>query len=139
MQPETTPTPEPRPGIRATFRIAIVVVVLVVVALVAFVIVYPLTQQPKIALVNLQWTVSGGCGFFEPGRFAYTGTFAVVNAGNADGFASVNFHVGAEDRGSVVYFAPQGSTEDKSTTIYGDWGCPAGESPSASILGTWKA
>lgn len=109
------PTPLPLPGHK--LRNILIVAVIVVVALAAIgyyvVVIYP---QPNIVLTDALWSVSG-CGFLGPSAYTFTWTFTLVNAGSADGFATVTAYLNGAAWGSVQYFVLHGTQVDKSFSI----------------------
>lgn len=144
MQPQQQPfSTGPEPRARMPRWLSWLVIGIIVIAVVGGVIVFaviPYFQQPKITLTNATHTTAG-CGAFGPARWTYAWTFTLVNTGDANGFATVEFYLnGQPDIGTfttITYLVPHGSqvTEQASvqTTDCGSY------SPGATIFSVVKA
>src|SRR5713101_5564872 len=108
-QPSVVPGPARMP--RWLVWLVAGIVVIVIVGAVIAVAVIPYFAQPKITLTDASHTTSG-CNF-SSAQWTYTWTFMLVNTGNANGFATVEFYLNGQPNigtySNVVYLVPQGS------------------------------
>ena len=108
-QPSFAPGPARMP--RWLIWVVVGVVVIVIAgALLAFAVI-PYFEQPKITLTDACHTTTG-CVFSAP-QWTYMWTFTLVNSGNANGFATVEFYLNGQPNigtySTVVYLVPLGT------------------------------
>lgn len=138
-----TPSPQPPAPTRTprwlVWLVVGVVGVVVVGAALALVVV-PYLAQPKVTLTAATYSTSG-CAGFGPDQWTYTWTFTLVNTGNANGFATVEFYLNGQPNvgtySTIVYLVPQGSQVTEQTSVQSaDCGS---YSPGATIISVDKA
>jgi len=122
MQPSPLP-PQPIPPPRSRRRLILSIVTLVVVVVieaVATLVWYPTTLQPKITMVDQQYSKSGcNDSTVGPYHWTYTWTFNLTNTGNANGFATVTYYEDSIWVTHGLYYVPAGYTFLKIESVDG--------------------
>ncbi len=124
-----------RPEQLRLVKIAIVAVIVIVALVIAVPFIQEALRQPTITLTD-RTVFRTTCGLFGSSQ-TYRFVFTLVNSGDADGFANVQFFIDSTNRANNNYFIPAGSSVDKdATVVVGD--C-VGHSTDIRLESTWKA
>ncbi len=116
-------------------KIAIVAVIVIVALVITIPFVQEALRQPTITLTD-RTVFRAICGLFGTSQ-TYRFLFTLVNSGDADGFANVQFHIDGTNRANNNYFIPAGGSVDKeANVVVGD--CIA-HSTDIRLESTWKA
>ncbi len=122
----------PRPEYIRLIKIAIVAVIVIVALVITVPILQDALRQPRVTLTDRDFSLA--CGFFDG---TYTYTFTLVNTGDADAFANVQFHLDGAIRADDNYFIPAHSSVRKSATLGVD-DC-TDRTPTIVLAAFWKA
>ncbi len=124
-----------RPETYRLVKIAIVAVIVIVALVIAIPFVQDALRQPRITLTEASFS-RVPCGFFGTSQ-TYSFFFTLVNSGDADGIANVQFLLDGINMANVDYFVPAGSSVEKSANLEVG-GCGA-RTPGILLAGFRKA
>ena len=133
-------------------KIAIVAVIVIVALVIAIPFVQEALRQPRVTLIESSESLIRcetfnhfhSTGFFsgfdhlhiDPPQ-VYTGSFTLVNSGDADGFANVQLHLDGINMANENYFIPAGTSIQKSLSLQID-SCTV-RAPDIVLAAFWKA
>ena len=133
-------------------RLIIVAVIVIVALVIAIPFVQDALRQPRVTLVEASESLvpcSSFLHFHSTGFFTgfdhvhfvppqvYTASFTLVNSGDADGFANVQFHLDGINSANDNYFIPAHSSVQKNFNLQIN-NCAA-QGLSIVLAGFWKA
>ncbi len=104
-----------RPEYIRLIKIAIVAVIVVVALVIAIPFVQDALRQPRMTLTDTS-IFRQPCGLFGTSQ-TYSFLFTLVNSGDADGIANVQFLLDGINSANVDYFVPAGSSVEKSANL----------------------
>ena len=115
-------------------KIAIVAAIIIVALVIAVPFVQDALSQPRITVTETSFE-RVQCFFTSFQTYSYF--FTLVNSGDADGFANVQFHLDGINLANANYFVPAGTTVDKSFNL--QEGDCVDHTPEVVLAGFWKA
>lgn len=110
---EAADGPQKRPGYTKFIIIGVVVAVAVVAVVIAPPFILQWIAQPNIFMTEVTVTILGG-EFCSDDYFYF---FTIVNSGDADGFATVEYLIDGAVRDTQDYFVPAGTSIDRSFDV----------------------
>ncbi len=122
-----------RPEFVRLIKIAIVAAIVIVALVIAIPFVQDALRQPRVTLTDTSFSIVGCFLGKQDVHFLFT----LINTGDADAFANVQFHIDGVNMANDNYFIPAGTSVQKMATV-GVNDC-VDHTPAVVLAAFWKA